>query len=188
MKPLSACGLLVVGLLPPSMAWAQLGEVQVGALASVGARAVHGTGAGLVLGIAAGRIIYVGGRWTYQFGRAGGADAQEGTTAPTSRVQLFGVDGGILLPAGPFELVPGVSFGAAWFAQRAAGVSSHQRAWEFFVAPSLAVHARLAGLVFIPEFQHVLTGNPNLPEPVARRGPLFVLRLVLPIEVGRIRH
>jgi hypothetical protein len=157
---------------------AQLGEVQFGALASYGRGDAFGAGAGLVLGVAPGRLAYVGLRWTYQAGTT--------KAGVTNRVQVFATDLGVEIPAGALEVVPGLSLGALRFAQRAAGVSRH--ATEFLAAPGAAVELHLARVALIPELQYVLAGDPELPSPVGHRGAVASLRLVIPLEVGRIRR
>ena len=176
----------------PSAAYPQLGEVQLGSVVSYGLAAPYGIGAGLVLGVAAGRLAYVGLRWNYQ---AGGTEPA--TTPPTSvdvrnRVQLFGADLGLLFPVGALEVVPGATLGVARFAQRVgappAGVTVSEHAIEFFAAPGLSVQARVAGLRVIPEIQYYLAGKPELPWPVSHRGLVTSVRVVIPFEVDRIRY
>ncbi len=176
----------------PSAAYSQLGEVQLGSVVSYGTAAPYGVGAGLVLGVAAGRLAYAGLRWTYQTGSTEPGPTITTPVAVRSRAHLFAVDVGLLFPAGALEIVPGVALGAALFAQRAdappggAVVSAH--AIEFFAAPGLSAQVRLAGLRFIPEIQYFLAGNPDLPWPVSHRGPATSLRIVVPFEVDRIRY
>lgn len=176
----------------PSAAYAQLGEVQLGSVVSYGTAAPYGLGAGLVLGVAAGRLAYAGLRWTYQ---TGSTELGPTTTTPVAvrtRAHLFAVDVGLLFPAGAVEIVPGATLGAARFAQRAdappggAAVSAH--AIEFFAAPGLSVHLRVAGLRIIPEIQYFLAGDPDLPWRVSHRGPVTSMRIVVPFEVDRIRY
>ena len=113
--------------------------------------------------------------------------------AVTSRVQLFAFDLGLLFPVGAFEIVPGISLGAARFAQEddspnAGQHMASEHEVRFLDMPSLSVHTRLAGLLFIPELQYFLSRSPELPWPVEHRGPVASMRLVVPFEVSRIRH
>lgn len=164
---------LVLAIAPVG-ARAQLGEVQVGAIGTWGVAEVHGPGVGVVGGVAAGRIIYVGGRAVWQFGSG------------TTRGQLFAVDGGILFPLGPFEIVPGVTLGWMRYEQGVAG--ARVATMRFVSAPSLAVHVRLAGLVLIPEALYVTALDHGLPQPATHQGFVGAVRLVVPIEVNRIRY
>lgn len=100
-----------------------------------------------------------------------------------------------MFPVGSLEIVPGVTLGAARFAQRAtqagAGgqpVTVRDHAVEFLAAPSLSVHARAARVLFIPELQYCLAGHPDLSWRAPHRGLIASLRIVLPIEIDRIRH
>jgi hypothetical protein len=157
---------------------AQLGELQFGVVGSQGTSAAYGPGAGLVLGVATGRLAYVGLRWTYHAGAT-----QQGVT---TRVQAFAFDLGVEIPVGKLEVFPGLGLGAARFAQHGSGVSAHKV--EFLAAPGVAVEAHVAHVAFIPELQYSVTGNPELPRPVSHHGLVVSLRLVIPIEVARIRR
>lgn len=176
----------------PSAAYPQLGEVHLGSVVSYGGAAPYGVGAGLVLGVAAGRLAYAGLRWTYQTGSTELATTPTTSVDVRSRVQLFTADLGLLIPAGALEVVPGGTLGVAWFAQRAGGsaaaVTVSQHAIEFVGGPSLSVQAHVAGLVLIPEVQYQWAGTPELAWPVSHRGPVASLRVVVPIEVDRIRY
>lgn len=176
----------------PSATRAQLGEVQLGSVVSYGTAAPYRIGAGVVLGIAAGRLAYLGARWTYQAGSTEPVTAPAPSTEVRNRVQLFAADIGLLFPAGVLEVVPGGTLGVAWFAQRtggpgaAAAVSRH--ALELVGGPSLSVQAHVAGLVLIPEVQYQWAGDPELPWRVSHRGLVASLRVVIPFEVDRIRY
>jgi len=191
-RPRAVLVAVVIGL--PSPVRAQLGEVHLGALLSYGVEEAYGAGAGIVVGVAAGRITYVGLRWTYYAGRETRVTAPTAPIDVRTRVQLFAVDLGVQVPVGAFEIVPGVSVGAARFAQRArpAGAAGTDApsviGTEFFVAPGLSLQARLAGLVVIPEVQYGMAGDPEMPWTVAHRGLTASLRVVVPFEVGRVRR
>ena len=192
MRVLGAGTLSVALACIPAATHAQLGEVHVGALVSYGLPNTFGPGAGLALGVAAGRLTYLGIRWTYQTGET---ITTGGPTTPvevTSRVQVFAADLGILFPVGRFEIVPGASLGWARFAQRVVpaggGSPVREHGTKFFAAPSVSVQARLARLLVIPELQYYLAGDPELSQPVSHRGLVASLRLVVPFEVGRIAH
>jgi hypothetical protein len=165
-------------LLLTSALLAQVGEVQFGVVASAGTGAAYGPGAGAVLGVAAGRLAYVGLRWAYHQGTTQGG--------VTSRAQVFAVDLGVLIPVGALEVVPGLSFGAVRFAQRAPGIADH--ATEFLAAPGVSVEVQVWRVALIPELQYHLAGEPALPSPVDHRGLVGSLRLVIPLEIGRIRR
>ena len=174
----------------PQVARAQVGEVHIGPIASYGLPDSFGPGAGLVVGVAAGRLIYIGLRWAYQSGGTEVMSTSETPVSVTSRAQLFAFDLGLLFPAGAFEIVPGISLGVTRFAQQAdspAGtVSDNDLA--FLAAPGLSVYTRLGALLVIPELQYFLGRNPTLPWPVEHRGLAASVRLVIPFEVSRIRH
>lgn len=156
----------------------QIGELHLGVVANYGTPRAFGPGAGLVVGIAPGRLVYVGVRWSYQ---VGSTQAQVRT-----RVQSFAADLGVQIPAGPVEVVPSLSLGALRYAQRAAGIATHSV--EFLAAPGLSVEIPVARVALIPEVQFYLAGKPsNLAVPVTHRGLLTSLRLVVPIEVSRFR-
>jgi len=168
----------VVALSGASLLPGQIGELHFGVVASHGTPGAYGPGAGLVVGIAPGRLVYIGARWSYQFGST---QAQVRT-----RVQSFAADLGVQIPAGPVEVVPSLSLGALRYAQRAAGSTAHSV--EFLAAPGLSVEIPVAHIALIPELQFYFAGKPdNLPVPVTHRGLLTSLRFVVPIEVSRFR-
>jgi hypothetical protein len=189
------CAVLVAAVLGlASQVRAQLGEVQVGGLLSYGLGDAYGPGAGIVLGVAAGRITYIGVRWTYYTGSEIRVVSPLTQIDVTNRVQLFAFDLGVQVPVGAFEVVPGVSLGAARFGQRArpAGAGGPEApsigGTEFFVAPGVSIAGRVAGLVLIPEVQYSIAGDPEMPRPVTHRGLTASLRVVVPFEVGRVRR
>ena len=178
---------LLAGL--PSPAYPQLGEVHLGSVVSYGGAAPYGLGAGLTLGVAAGRLAYIGLRWTYQTGSTRLETTPTASVDVRSRVQLFTADLGFLIPVWALDVVPGGALGVAWFAQRGGGpATGSEHAAEFVGGPSLSVQAHVAGLVLVPEVQYQWAGNPELPWPVAHRGPVASLRVVIPFEVDRIRY
>ncbi len=174
------CVCLLVGALslPASHLPAQLGELQAGVVASYGTSEAYGPGAGLVLGVATGRLAYVGLRWTYHAGAT--------AAGVTTRAQAFAVDLGVVIPVRALDVVPGVSLGTMRFAQHAGSARAHKV--EFLAAPGLAVEVHVARVALIPELQYSLAGDPELAQPVRHRGLVASLRLVIPIEVRRIRR
>ena len=180
-------------LLPASLT-AQLGEVHLGVLAGYGTAGAYGPGAGVIVGVAAGRLAYVGARWTYFFGDTGTQSDTSGTFTVEDRVQMFAADLGLQYPAGPVEIVAGLTIGAIRLAQRATpvapgtGATTAEVGVEFLAAPNVSVQLRALGLLVIPEVMYTFTGAPDLRWPVDRRGPVFSLRVVLPFEVQRIRR
>jgi hypothetical protein len=162
----------------PCTATAQLGELQIGVLGSYGTSAAYGPGAGLVLGVATGRLAYVGLRWTYHTGAT--------TSGITNRVQGFAVDLGIVIPVHKLDVMPGVGLGVARFAQRAAGSWVHKT--EFLATPGLAVEIHAGPVALIPEVQYSLAGDPEFAQPIRHRGLVASLRLVILMEVRRIRR
>ena len=174
----------------PHMVRAQVGEVHIGALASYGLPESFGPGGGMVVGVAAGRLVYIGLRWAYQSGSTEVMGTPASPVSVTGRAQLFAFDLGLLFPVGAFEIVPGISLGAARYAQQADSRASILSEYDvaFLAAPSLSVYARLGGLLVIPELQYFLGQNPDLPWPVEHRGPVASIRFVVPFEVSRIRH
>ncbi len=185
MKPRAR--LVVLGLalcfacaLPAS---AQMGELQLGGVVSYGAPRSFARGAGVVAGIGLARLVYVGARWVYQ---AGGRERPDGVQAEiATHTQLVTADFGTMLPVAGVEVVPGIGFGALRFTQ---SDSPPTHAWALAVAPGVSLHAHVAGLVAIPEIEYVWADAPRLPRAVAHRGPVAALRLVIPIELRRIRY
>lgn len=187
--PLAAVLLAAAAAAAP--AHAQLGEVQLGVVASYGAAKAHGPGAGLVFGVAAGRLAYVGVRWSTFDG------STQAVTTPAAavrtRVQVFAAEVGLQFPAGRLEVIPRVAVGLARFTQRSdypgvfpADTTAH--ASELLVSPGLSVQMYLAGLALIPQLEYCLSGNPDLRWPVQHHGLQVSLRVVVPIEVRRIRR
>lgn len=182
--------LLVAALAaPPAAARAQIGELQIGVVGSYGTAASARGGAGLVVGVATGRLAYVGVRWT---SFAGTSTTDTAGTAVRNRTQLYAVEVGAQFPSGPVEIIVGASGGFVRYAQRArtaAGPGSGTfTATEFLLAPSLSVEIYVAGVGLIPGVQYCLSGNPDLPWPVHHRGAIGSVRLVVPIELRRIRR
>ena len=180
----------VLGLASPVRA--QLGEVQVGGLVSYGLEDAYGPGAGIVFGVAAGRITYIGARWTYYAGSERRVTTPTEQLDVTSRVQLFAVDLGVQVPVGAFEIIPGMSLGAARFAQRAQPVGGSEvpyvSATEFFWGAGLSVSGRVAGLVIIPEVQYGFAGDPQMVGPLVHQGLTVSMRVAATFEVGRVRR
>jgi hypothetical protein len=182
-------------LLPANLA-AQLGEAQLGAIASYGTGSAWHGGAGLIAGVAAGRLIYVGARWIYYFGSSavqtdpGGG----GTFQVRDRAQIFAADVGLQYPVGAAEVVAGVTIGAVRFAQRAepvspgTGAAQSSSRVEFLLAPNFSAQLRVSRFLLIPEFVYSFAGSPDMRWPVDHQGPILSLRVVMPFEVQRIRR
>ena len=191
-----ACAVVVLAqaLWPADLA-AQLGEVHLGGLVSYGSGNAYQAGAGLIGGISAGRVVYVGARWVYYTGDSGEESNGFGTFTVEDRVDLYAADVGAQYPAGPVEIVAGITIGAVRFSQQSqpipgqgTGAAESAVATEFYLAPSLSVQVRVLQLLLIPEIMYPLSGSPDLAWPVDHKGPVFSVRLVVPIEVDRIRH
>ena len=184
---------LAPALLPANLA-AQLGEAQFGAIASYGTGSAWHGGAGLIAGVGAGRLIYVGARWVYYFGSSAVRTDTGGTFEVRDRAQIFAADVGLQYPAGPAELVAGVTIGAVRFAQHAEPVSPGTGApqsvsrVEFLLAPNLSVQLRVSRFLLIPEFVYSFAESADMRWPVDHQGPLLSLRVVMPFEVQRIRR
>lgn len=180
-------------LLPANLA-AQLGEAQFGAIASYGTGSAWHGGAGLIAGVGAGRLIYVGARWVYYFGSSavqtdpGGG----GTFEVRDRAQIFAADVGLQYPVGAAEVVAGVTIGAVRFSQQSeptgGGTPQSAARVEFLFAPNFSAQLRVSRFLLIPEFVYSFAGSPDLRWPVDHQGPIFSLRVVLPFEVQRIRR
>ncbi len=179
MRPAARVCLAISGvvLLSASPLAGQIGELHLGVVTSYGTPDTYGPGAGLVVGVAPGRLVYVGVRWSYQVGAT--------KLQVRNRVQAFAVDLGVQIPVGALEVVPSMSLGVLRFAQRAAGASRHST--EFLAAPGLSVEIPVARVALIPEVQLYLAGSPALLQPVTHRGVLASMRLVVPIEVSRFK-
>ncbi len=184
---------LAQALLPANLA-AQLGEAQFGAIASYGTSSAWHGGAGLIAGVGAGRLIYIGARWVYYFGSSAVQTDTGGTFQVRDRAQTFAADVGLQYPAGPVEVVAGVTIGAVRFTQQAEPVSAgtgtpqSSAGLEFLLAPNLSVQLRVSRFLLIPEFVYSFAGAPDLRWPVDQQGPLLSLRVVMPFEVQRIRR
>lgn len=188
---------LLAGVLPwlTTPAVGQLGEAQLGVLASYGTPRAFGPGAGLVLGVATGRLAYLGVRWMYQLGATERVGPVPPSTEIRNRVQMFAVDLGVQIPVGVLEIVPGVSVGALRFSQRirepAAGGGTTERSGgstEFLAAPGVSVEVYAGRMAFIPQLQYALGGSPNLASPVQHHGFVASFRIVVTKEMGRIRR
>lgn len=179
MRPVAHIRFAIAGAaaLFASPATGQIGELHLGVIASYGTPETYGPGAGVVLGIAPGRLVYVGVRWSYQVGAT--------QLQVRNRVQTYAVDLGVQFPVGSLEVVPSLSLGALRFAQREAGLSRHSV--EFLAAPGMSVEIPVARVALIPEIQYYLAGSPALLHPVTHRGVLASVRLVVPIEVSRFK-
>jgi hypothetical protein len=88
----------------------------------------------------------------------------------------------------------GVTIGATRYGQesqavgtRSSSPSTARVATEFLVAPNFSVQIRALGLLLIPEVMYALGGAPDLRWPASHRGPVFSFRIIVPIEVDRIR-
>jgi hypothetical protein len=180
-------------LLPANLA-AQLGEAQFGAIASYGTGSPWHGGAGLIAGVGAGRLIYVGARWVYYFGSSAVQTDTGGTFQVRDRAQTFAADVGLQYPVSAVELVAGVTIGAVRFAQQAEPVSpgtgapqSSSRV-EFLLAPNFSVQLRVFRFLVIPEFVYSFVGSTDLRWPVDNQGPILSVRVVMPFEVQRIRR
>ena len=186
-------GALLSGLMSMAAraAVAQIGEVHLGAVASYGTSEAFGKGAGLVVGVAAGRLTYLGLRWTSYHGNT---TPYAGPGAPVdvkNRTSSYIADLGIMIPAGKADLLPGVGLGWLHFTQNvrpAAGSETVRHGDEFLATPGVAVEIHLARLALIPELQYSLSGSPDLPYPVGHAGAVATLRVVIPFEVGRVRY
>jgi hypothetical protein len=186
MKLLVSAWLVCVALLLAAPGRAQLGELQIGATGAYGSGEAFGPGVGLVLGVAPGRLAYVGLRWTYYLG-----DTQLRGATPSevrTRTQVVAVDLGIQIPAGTLEIVPGVSVGWSQFTQRARQPNASGSSHEFLAAPGVAVELHVGRLALIPEMQYYLAGSPKLPWRVNHRGFVVSARLVFLSEIRRIRR
>jgi hypothetical protein len=197
MRPAAWACLLVGSLtIVASPAPAQLGELQVGGVGTYGTGEPYGAGAGLVLGVNAGRLAYIGLRWIYQTGTTELLGPASPPTEVTNRIQVFALDLAVHIPVGRIEVVPGLSVGVARFAQRArapapgggsAVIDAHKV--EFMAAPGVSVEFPVGPVSLLPELQYSFAGSPStLPRRVQHRGLLASLRLVITFEVGRIRY
>ncbi len=161
---------------------AQLGELQVGVVSSYGMRDPYRAGAGLVLGVAPGRLLYVGLRWTYYAGATTGADVK-------NRAQVFATDFDVLIPVrgGRIEMRPGIGLGLVQVVQRDGGVT-RAVAKEFCAAPGLALQLSAGRFALVPELQYYFTGRSELTWPVHTNGLVGSVRLVFLSEIRRIRR
>lgn len=179
MKPSVLVALVCV---TPAAVSAQLGELQVGAVTSYGMRDPYRAGAGLVLGVAPGRLLYVGLRWIYYAGATTGAGVR-------NRTQLFASDFDVQIPVrgGRIELRPGIGIGMVQFVQHV-GSATRGVSKEFFAAPGVALQLSADRVALIPELQYYFTGRSELTWPVHHNGLAVSVRLVFLSEIRRIRR
>ena len=182
MKPYLLVPLVCV---TPTALAGQLGELQVGVVASYGVRDPYRAGAGLVFGVAPGRLVYVGLRWIYYGGATSGA-------AVRNRAQVFATDLDVQIPisAGRLELRPTIGLGMVQFVQHGhpltGDVSGHSK--EFFAAPGVALQLSAGRIAVIPEIQYYFTGRSELSWPIHNKGLAASVRLVFLSEIRRIRR
>ncbi len=171
--------------------WGQLGELQAGVIGSYGTHDPYREGAGLVFGVAPGRLVYVGLRWIYYAGATISSGPAATPTNVRNRAQVFATDLGVEIPVtGGLDALPMVSLGVVQFAQRenptTGPVAGHSK--EFFAAPGLAMEVSVGHIAVIPEVQYYLTGHTELTWPVHNRGLAASVRLVFLAEIRRIRR
>ena len=169
----------------PTALSAQLGELQVGVIGSYGMRDPYRGGGGLVLGVAPGRLVYVGLRWIYYGGATSGG-------AVSNRAQVFATDFDVQIPlrGGLIELRPSMGIGMVQFAQHSGAPPStlSEYSKEFFAAPGLALQLSASRVAVIPELQYYFTGHSELTWPIHNKGLAFSVRLVFLSEIRRIRR
>lgn len=178
----------------PSAARAQLGELQFGIIGGYGSAESYRGGAGLSIAVVPGRIAYLGARYVYHWGSTTTIPGNAADFEIRSWSETVSADLGLQFPIGRVELVIGASLGSVRFQQNRLQLlvpetpSETTEAWEFLVAPSVAVYFRAGRLLIAPEFQWGLAGDPDFPVHVSHRGPAFYLRVVVPFEIDRIRQ
>lgn len=201
-RAVRAAGIALAACFSARGAAAQIAELHMGPLASYGTGTVYGPGGGVVVGLAAGRLTYVGARYAW-FSGTTVSDVPPPALCTTctrdvrSRAQMFAVDFGLLIPKGPVEVIPSVTIGVLRFAQRERLLAasngseisrSRHSAVEFLIAPGIALEMRAGGFAIIPEILWSLAGKPDLPYAAKNQGPLVTLRVVRMIEIGRVRR
>lgn len=166
----------------PTALSGQLGELQVGAVSTYGMRDPYRAGAGLVFGVAPGRLLYVGLRWIYYAGATTAADVR-------NRAQVFATDFDVLIPVrgGRIEMRPGIGAGMVQFVQREGGVTTGVSK-EFFAAPGVALQLSAGRIAVIPEIQYYFTGHSELSWPIHNQGLAASVRFVFLSEIRRIRR
>lgn len=180
-------------LLPATLA-AQLGEAQFGVIASYGTASAYHGGAGLIAGVGAGRLIYVGARWVYYFGSSAVQTDTGGTFDVRDRAQTFAFDVGLQYPVGAVEVVAGVTIGAVRFAQQAepvtpgTGAPQSSSRVDFLLVPNFSFQLRVSRFLVIPEFMYSFAASPDMRWPMDNKGPLLSIRVVTAFEVQRIRR
>jgi hypothetical protein len=176
----------------PTALSGQLGELQVGAVASYGLRDPYRAGAGLVFGVAPGRLVYVGLRWIYYVGATTVESAPPSPADVRNRAQVFATDLDVQIPisAGRLELRPGIGLGMVQFSQRGRPVTGDvsASAKEFFAAPGVALQLSAGRIALIPEMQYYFTGHSQLSWPIRNKGLAASVRLVFLSEIRRIRR
>ena len=168
----------------PIAAQAQMGELHFGVIGGYGVAASYRGGAGVTIAVVPGRIVFLGLRYVHHWGSS--FDTANVTIHPRS--ETVAADLGFQFPFGNVEVVIGASLGSTHFEQDVPDSTGKTEGWEFLVAPSLTAYFRLGRFLIAPEFQWGLAGDPDLLGPTPHLGPVIYLRLVLPIEIGRIRQ
>ena len=187
-------GLVLLLCALPTTLCGQLGELQVGAVASYGANDPYRAGAGLVFGVAPGRLVYVGLRWIYYAGETTTvvAPPPAGSVNVRNRAQVFATDLDVQIPirSGRLELRPTIGLGMVQFAQRSGPATgeSFEYSKEFFAAPGLALQISAGRIALIPQVQYYFTGHTELSWPIQNRGLAVSVRLVFLSEIRRIRR
>jgi hypothetical protein len=185
---------LLLSLLLPARAGAQLSEVRIGAIGSYVAADAYRAGAGITLGYAPARIAYIGLRWVYHFGSTESRTDGTGTYDVTDRAQLFGADLGMEFPLGNMELVVGGTLGAVRFSQQTEPAPSDPSgagtaiATSFVAAPMVMLHVRVGPVMIAPQVTWYFAGTPDLRWPVDDSGPAVSLSVIIPFETDRIRY
>ena len=182
---------LLLSVLLPVPAQAQLSELRFGAIGSFVAADAYRWGAGLTVGYAPGRLASVGLRWIYYFGSTEQQADASGSYDVTNRAQLFGADLALEFPLGAAEIVAGGTLGAVRFWQRTAPVGNSATeavATEFVVAPMVMLLLRTGRVMLVPQIAYYFAGSPDLRWPVDHAGLALSLSVVFPIETDRIRY
>lgn len=174
----------------PMRAAAQLGELHFGAIGGYGVAESYRGGAGITFAVVPGRVSFLGLRYVYHWGSTVPKPDFEARISS----QTVAADIGLQFPIGKVEMVIGTSIGSVRFQQDSiplvtpATPPTMTYAWEFLVAPTLTAYFHAGRFLLAPEFQWGLAGDPDLGVHVSHRGPVFYLRLILPVEIDRIRH
>jgi hypothetical protein len=167
---------------------AQQAELQVGAIGAWGAKDAYKGGVGGSLAILGGRVLYLGGTFVYYFGTTAQDTSGAAPMDVEVRSSLLTGDLGFQLPAGPFELLATVSFGAVKFRETVAPVggldtTEARKKAEFVFAPGLVATLPVGPFRLAAGAQYYFAGDPGFGDEFKSNSLVLTLRLILAVPI-----